>query len=98
MTKSIANTVRAAFALFLLGLGLYASVDSLAARELAGRGLSSCGTADNPCTLAPLTVTVTVAKPAGQLVNSTAADEGSAQTLGAAPRAVSAHHTAMAES
>ena len=96
MTKSIANTVRAAFALFLLGLGLYASVDSLAARELAGRGLSSCGSADNPCTLAPLTVTV--AKPAGQLVNSTAADEGSAQTLGAAPRAVSAHHTAMAES
>jgi hypothetical protein len=96
MTKSIANTVRAAFALFLLGLSLYAGVDSLAARELASRGLSTCGSAENPCTLAPLTVTV--AKPSGQMVNSTAADEGSAQTLGAAPRAVSAHQTAMAES
>jgi hypothetical protein len=96
MTKSIANTVRAAFALFLLGLSLYAGVDSLAARELASRGLSSCGTAENPCSLAPLTVTV--AKASGQMVSNTAADAGSAKPLGVAPRAASAHHVAMAES
>jgi hypothetical protein len=57
MTKSFANTVRATFALFMLGVGLYAGVDSLVAHELADRGLSSCGgSAENPCELAPLHV------------------------------------------
>jgi len=56
MTKSIANTVRAVFALFMLGVGLYAGVDSLVAHELSNRGLSSCGSADHPCALAPLHV------------------------------------------
>ncbi|HSU13031.1 hypothetical protein [Longimicrobium sp.] len=56
MTKSFANTVRATFALFMLGVGLYAGVDSLVAHELSGRGLSSCGSADHPCALAPLHV------------------------------------------
>lgn len=56
MTKSFANTVRATFALFLLGVGLYAGVDSLVAHELSSRGLSSCGSADHPCALAPLHV------------------------------------------
>ena len=83
MNKSIANTVRAAFALFLLGLGLYAGVDSLVASELASRGLSSCGSAENPCALAPLTVTT--AKPSGKMVTSTAADARGAKVLGVAP-------------
>ena len=95
MNKSIANTVRAAFALFLLGLGMYASIDTLVAKELASRGLSSCGQAENPCALSPLTVTAH--KPSGKLVTSTAADQGSAKALGTAATA-SAPQTAMAES
>ena len=95
MNKSIANTVRAAFALFLLGLGLYAGVDTLVAKELAGRGLSTCGQAENPCTLAPLKVTT--AKPSGRMVSSAAADEGGAKALGAAP-AAGAHLHAISES
>ena len=96
MTKSIANTVRAAFALFLLGLGMYASIDSLVAKELASRGLSSCGSAENPCSLAPLTVTVP--KPSGRMVSSTAADESRMNALGIAPHAPRAPHVATAES
>jgi hypothetical protein len=57
MTKRIATYVRGSFALFLLGMGLYAGLDSLAARELASRGLSTCGSAENPCALQPLQVT-----------------------------------------
>ena len=57
MTKSFAKTVRATFALFMLGVALYAGVDSLVAHDLANRGLSSCGgSADHPCALAPLHV------------------------------------------
>lgn len=95
MTKSIANTVRAAFALFLLGLGMYASIDSLVARELASRGLSTCGDVANPCALAPLTVT---ASATGRMVNATPADEGRMNVLGAAPRAARTSHVATAES
>jgi len=93
MNKSIANTVRAAFALFLVGLGMYASIDSLVAKELASRGLSSCGQVENPCSLSPLTVT---AHPSGTLVNTSAANAARLNTLGAAEAA--AHPTAMAES
>jgi len=92
MNKSIANTVRAAFALFLLGLGMYASIDSLVAKELASRGLSTCGDAEHPCALAPLTVT---ASATGRMVTSTAADESRMNALGAAPHAP---HVATAES
>lgn len=94
MNKSIASTVRAVFALFMLGVGMYAGIDSLVAAELNNRGLSSCGSAENPCALAPLKVTTT--RPAGRLVNS-AADAGSVQVLGNALRAA-APETAMAES
>ena len=95
MNKSIANTVRAVFALFLLGLGMYASIDSLVAKELASRGLSTCGNAENPCALAPLTVT---ADAAGRMVSSTAADESRMNALGIAPHAPRAPHVATAES
>jgi hypothetical protein len=61
MNKRIATYVRGSFALFLLGMGLYAGLDSLAAHELASRGLSTCGTAENPCTLQPLQVTTPAA-------------------------------------
>jgi hypothetical protein len=56
MNRSFANTVRAAFALFLLGVGLYAGIDSLVAHELSNRGLSTCGSAAHPCALQPLHV------------------------------------------
>ena len=82
MSRSFANTVRATFALFLLGVGLYAGVDSLVAHDLANRGLSSCGTADNPCALAPLHVV------------SGRAEAG----FVSAPRAQGLPRTAMAES
>jgi len=95
MNKSIANTVRAAFALFLLGLGMYASIDTLVAKELASRGLSTCGDAENPCALAPLTVT---ASATGRMVSSTAADESRMNALGAAPHVPAAPHVATAES
>ena len=95
MTKSIANTVRAAFALFLLGLGMYASIDTLVAHELANRGLSACGSADKPCALAPLTVT---ASETGRMVNATSADQSRMNVLGAAPAAPRAPHVATAES
>ena len=84
MTKTIANTVRAAFALFLLALGLYASIDTLVAGELASRGLSTCGSAEHPCALAPLTVT---ADAVGRMVSTTAANAATMNALGAAPRA-----------
>jgi hypothetical protein len=67
MSNSISMYVRGAFALFLLGLGMYAGAESLVAKELAGRGLPSCGAAANPCELAPLTVTVK--RPDGGLPN-----------------------------
>ena len=94
MTKSFANTVRATFALFMLGVALYAGVDSLVAHELANRGLSSCGgSADHPCALAPLHVV------------SGRADAGFASVQKAAPMVLRAQdeaprapRTAMAES
>jgi hypothetical protein len=69
MNQSIAIYVRGSFALFLLGMGMYAGLDSLAEHALAGRGLSTCGAADHPCALAPLQVitpaTVAAQKKAG---------------------------------
>ena len=95
MNKNIASTVRAVFALFLMGLGMYASIDSLVAKELANRGLSTCGQIDNPCALSPLTVTAP--RPSGKLVTSPAANVASLNTLGTAASAT-AHPNAMAES
>lgn len=59
MTRKTVATVRASFALLALGLTLYAGADSLARSTLEARtvGLSTCGTADAPCTLQPLQVT-----------------------------------------
>ncbi|HEX6748519.1 MAG TPA: hypothetical protein VF092_14575 [Longimicrobium sp.] len=89
MNKSIANTVRAAFALFMLGIGMYAGVDTLVAHDLANRGLSTCGSAENPCALAPLHVAVSpVAAPAHK----------SGATVRAVAGAPSAPRSAMAES
>ena len=95
MSKSISMYVRGTFALFLLGLGMYAGAESLVAHELAGRGLATCGAAENPCELAPLTVTVVRT---GQMVSNTAAANQAMQVLSAAPRAPRAHPVAIAES
>ena len=94
MSKTIIFYVRSTFALLLLGLGMYAGAESLVAHELAGRGLATCGAAENPCELAPLTVTATRT---GRMVATTAADQAM-QVLSAAPRAPRAHPIAIAES
>ena len=94
MKKSISMYVRGTFALFLLGLGMYAGAESLVAHELAGRGLATCGAAEHPCELAPLTVTV---PRTGRMVATTAANPAM-QVLTAAPRAPRAHPVAIAES
>jgi hypothetical protein len=96
MINHFANYVRGAFALFLLGLSLYAGVDTLVEHEMASRGLSTCGSADNPCQLAPLTVTT--ARGGTRLVTAGAADQASPRALGTAPHAPVAPHSAMAES
>ena len=93
MTKSFANTVRATFALFMLGVGLYAGVDSLVAHELANRGLSSCGgSADNPCALAPLHVV------SGRAAANFASVHAAPRVLRARDVAPRAPRSAMAES
>ena len=92
MSKSITFYVRSAFALLLLGLGMYVGAESLVARELASRGLPSCGSIENPCELAPLTVTAP--RSDGSMLNAANA----LQVLSAAPRAPGAHPIATAES
>ncbi|HEV7587164.1 MAG TPA: hypothetical protein VGO40_03445 [Longimicrobium sp.] len=94
MSKSITLYVRGAFALFLLGLGMYAGAEGLVAHELASRGLATCGAAEHPCELAPLTVT---AARTGRTAAATAADRAM-QVLSAAPRAPHVHPVATAES
>src|SRR5687767_8700058 len=98
MTKSIALYVRGAFALFLLGLGMYAGAESLVASELASRGLDACGAADNPCQLAPLTVTVPRSGSPVVAAEAAEATQQAMQVLRAAPRAPRAHPIAIAES
>ena len=92
MSKSIAFYVRSVFALLLLGLGMYAGAESLVAHELASRGLSSCGAAEHPCELAPLTVTASPSD--GSTVNAA----NVMRVSSAAPRAQRAHPAAIAES
>ena len=95
MNKTVTQYVRGAFALFLLGLGMYAGAESLVATELAGRGLTSCGSAENPCALAPLTVTIE--RSGARLVTAGPALPAAAlQVLRAAPPAP--HPIASAES
>jgi len=94
MNKSTAMYVRGAFALFLLGLGMYASAESLVAHEMASRGLSTCGVVENPCELAPLTVT---ASRNGRMVAASPADPAM-RVLGTAASAPRAHPVATAES
>jgi len=92
MSKTITFYVRSAFALLLLGLGMYVGAESLVARELASRGLPSCGAIENPCVLAPLTVTAP--RSDGGTINAANA----MQVVSAAPRAPRAHPVAIAES
>jgi len=96
MTKTLTFYVRSAFALLLLGLAMYAGAESLVAHELASRGLPSCGAEDNPCELAPLTVTAQ--RQAARLVTSGSLDQAALHVLRAAPRAAEAHPVASAES
>ena len=92
MSKTIAFYVRSTFALLLLGLGMYAGAESLVAHELASRGLPSCGAAEHPCELAPLTVTASPSD--GTMANAA----NVMQAVSAAPRAPRAHPVATAES
>lgn len=79
MNTNVANRVRATFALLLLGLTMYAGADALARNALAQRvGLSTCGQADNPCELAPLTVT---SARSGRLVGADKADAAAAAPM-----------------
>jgi hypothetical protein len=64
--------------------------------ELASRGLSTCGSAEHPCALAPLTVTTP--RWGARMVTAGAADQAAPRQLGTAPVAPRAPHTAMAES
>ena len=97
MSKSITLYVRGAFALFLLGLGMYAGAESLVAHELASRGLSTCGAPETPCELAPLTVPVP--RSDARMITADAVGAQAMQVLGAAPRAPrAAHPIATAES
>jgi len=57
MTNKTISSVRILFASFALTLAAYAGLDAALAPAKATIGLSGCGSAANPCQLAPLTVT-----------------------------------------
>jgi hypothetical protein len=63
MPASVSKQVRYGFASLVLALTLYAGLEALAASALPDT-LSTCGTQENPCALAPLTVTAERAAPA----------------------------------
>jgi hypothetical protein len=67
MTTISLRSVRFAFLMFLLALTTFAVVESAVGRSTAGtvaEGLSTCGTADQPCTLETLAVSVPAAESA----------------------------------
>jgi hypothetical protein len=77
MTITILRSVRFSFVTLLLGLTVYTVAESAlggrhADAQAAAEGLSACGSADQPCTLEPVSV---VAQPAPSAVRF-AADEG----------------------
>ena len=78
MTTSILRSVRFAFVTLLLGLTVYTVIESavggrsVVAQGAAEEGLSTCGTADQPCALETVSV-VAEAAPSPVLF---AADEG----------------------
>lgn len=67
MIRSVLRSVRFAFVTLLLGLTVYAVAESAlgggrtVVAQAADEGLATCGTADQPCTLAPFAI---VAQPA----------------------------------
>lgn len=63
MTPTVARNVRIAFASFSLALTVFAGVESLT-RTATADAATACGTAEHPCSLAPLTVTAEPAAPA----------------------------------
>lgn len=58
MPRNLTSTVRLVFVSFLLTLLAYSGLDAAltSVASQAPAGMASCGTAANPCTLAPLTV------------------------------------------
>lgn len=74
MTKISLRSVRYAFMMFLLALTTFAVVESAVGAGADTAGLSSCGTADQPCMLDA--VAVTVPARAAEPVQVAAADEG----------------------
>ncbi|HYR06413.1 MAG TPA: hypothetical protein VEQ60_01515 [Longimicrobium sp.] len=80
MTNSILRSVRFAFVTLLLGLTVFTVVESALAGDHASaqastEGLSTCGSAEQPCALEAVSVVVEPAPSAVQL----AADEGLAE-------------------
>ncbi|MBW3572695.1 MAG: hypothetical protein KY467_16490 [Gemmatimonadetes bacterium] len=78
MTNSILRSVRFAFVTLLLGLTVYTVIESALGARFAGAqaaadGLSTCGTQEQPCTLAAIAVVVEARSAARTLV---AAEEG----------------------
>lgn len=67
MTATVSHKVRYTFASLVLALTLYAGIEALAAAALPDT-LSACGTQDNPCALAPLTVSADRAAPVPEVV------------------------------
>lgn len=69
MTRISLRSVRYAFMMFLLALTTFAVAESaVGGRARAGTaaaGLSTCGTAEEPCLLAPVAVSVPARTPAG---------------------------------
>ena len=57
MSNHVANRIRLAFVALVLALLAYTGLDALAHGREHEKAASSCGTAANPCRLAPLVVT-----------------------------------------
>jgi hypothetical protein len=62
MTPTLARNVRIGFAGFALALTAFAGLENLAGTARAGT-IQACGTAESPCSLAPLIVTAEPAAP-----------------------------------
>jgi hypothetical protein len=79
MIRSVLRSVRFAFVTLLLGLTVYAVAESAlgggrtVVAQAADEGLATCGTADQPCRLAPFAV---VAQPAPATASTQLAAEG----------------------
>jgi hypothetical protein len=72
MTNSILRSVRFAFVTLLLGLTVFTVVESAVAggRVASTEGLAACGSPEQPCLLAPVSVSVNARPEAARLASS----------------------------